>query len=73
MAYDRIEPIGDMRGDVQTAQICQAVASVVAGLAGRPVGPLTDHMIQWGKELEPETQDDGAWKAARDALTRAWK
>lgn len=72
-AYDRIEPIGDARGDVQTAQICQAVSAVAAGFAGQRVAPLTDHMIDWNAEPEPEEQDTDAWHGTRDMLSRVWK
>ncbi|MEQ9944107.1 DUF4035 domain-containing protein [Pectobacterium aroidearum] len=56
--YDKISPIGDTRGDIQTAQI----VSAVYGAQGVKV-PLTDAVLDWsGKETE-ETDPFGNLEA----------
>lgn len=53
-AYDRISPIGDMRGDVHAAQIAAAVYNAQRDPKSQLVD-LNDMVIQWGaKEEGPE-------------------
>jgi hypothetical protein len=54
LAYDRISPIGDMRGDVHAAQISAAVYNAQRDPKSQPVD-LNDMVIQWcAKEEGPE-------------------
>ena len=50
--YDRQSPIGDVRGDIQAAQI----ASAVYGSQGVKV-PLNDALLQWSGDAELEEKD----------------
>ncbi|WP_205605864.1 phage tail assembly protein T [Pectobacterium brasiliense] len=56
--YDKISPIGDMRGDIQTAQI----VSAVYGAQGVKV-PLTDAMLNWSGKKEEEADPFGNLEA----------
>lgn len=47
MAFDRISPIGDVRGDIQAAQI----VSSLYGAQGVKVS-LKDAILRWGAESE---------------------
>lgn len=51
-AYDRISPIGDVRGDIHAAQITAAVYNAQRDPKSQPVD-LNDMVIQWG------ARDDG--------------
>lgn len=64
--YDRISPVGDIRGDIQAAQI----VSAVYGSQGAKV-PLSDAILQWGGE-EHQTDKD-PFAGLEDALTEATK
>ncbi|MDW5499730.1 DUF4035 domain-containing protein [Serratia proteamaculans] len=58
-AYDRISPIGDVRGDVQAAQITAAVYNAQRDPKSQPVD-FNDMVIQWGaKEEGPEEEKTG--------------
>lgn len=56
--YDKLSPIGDVRGDIQTAQ----VVSAVYGAKGVKV-PLTDAMLDWSGKGEEETDPFGNLEA----------
>nr|OYN52146.1 phage tail protein [Pectobacterium carotovorum] len=56
--YDKISPIGDMRGDIQTAQI----VSAVYGAQGVKV-TLTDAMLDWSGKEEKEADPFGNLEA----------
>jgi hypothetical protein len=47
IAYDRMSPIGDWRGDVQAAQISAAAFNAQGGKAN-----LADLLLKWGGEKE---------------------
>lgn len=64
--YDRISPVGDIRSDIQAAQI----VSAVYGSQGAKV-PLTDAILQWGGEEQQTDKDPFA--GLEDALTEATK
>ncbi len=50
--YDRQSPIGDVRGDIQTAQI----TSAVFGAQGVKVS-LNDALLQWSEDQQEEEED----------------
>lgn len=50
IAYDRISPIGDWRGDAQSAQIAAAVFNAQGGKAN-----MLDLMLKFG----PQDEDEG--------------
>ncbi|WES67186.1 DUF4035 domain-containing protein [Superficieibacter sp. HKU1] len=50
--YDRHNPIGDVRGDIQAAQI----TSAVYGAQGVKV-PLNDAILQWSGDENAEAED----------------
>jgi hypothetical protein len=56
--YDKISPIGDMRGDIQAAQI----VSAVYGAQGVKV-PLTDATLNWSGKKEEEADPFGNLEA----------
>ena len=45
IAYDRMSPIGDWRGDVQAAQISAAAFNAQGGKAN-----MADLLLKWGSE-----------------------
>ena len=47
IAYDRLSPIGDWRGDVQAAQISASVFNAQRGKAN-----IADLLLKWGGEEE---------------------
>ena len=49
--YDRLSPIGDNRGDIQTAQIVSALFQSQGGKVS-----LRDAVLRWG---DGEPEDDG--------------
>lgn len=52
IAYDRLSPIGDWRGDVQAAQISASVFNAQRGKAN-----LADLLLKWGGEEEDGEED----------------
>ncbi|EBR3160434.1 DUF4035 domain-containing protein [Salmonella enterica] len=50
--FDRQSPIGDMRGDIQAAQI----VSAVYGSQGAKV-PLNDAILRWVNDVQDEEKD----------------
>ncbi|EBM3943083.1 DUF4035 domain-containing protein, partial [Salmonella enterica] len=50
--FDRQSPIGDIRGDIQAAQI----VSAVYGSQGAKV-PLDDAILRWGGDEQDEGKD----------------
>lgn len=53
IAYDRLSPIGDWRGDVQAAQVATATINAQGGKLG-----LNDVLLKWGQtEEEKEISD----------------
>ncbi len=66
IAYDRQSPIGDMRGDIQAAQI----VSAVYGAQGAKVS-LDDALLQWSEDDPAETKDPfSSLEAALIAVTQ---
>lgn len=49
IAYDRVSPIGDWRGDVQAAQVSAAAFNAQGGKAN-----MAELVLKWGGE-----EDDG--------------
>jgi len=53
IAYDRLSPIGDWRGDVQAAQVATAAINAQGGKLS-----LNDVLLKWGQtEEEKEISD----------------
>lgn len=53
IAYDRMSPIGDWRGDVQAAQVATATINAQGGKLS-----LNDVLLKWGQtEEEREISD----------------
>lgn len=49
IAYDRMSPIGDWRGDVQAAQVSTAILNAQGGKA-----TIDEMLLKWGKAEEEE-------------------
>lgn len=49
IAYDRLSPIGDWRGDIQSAQVATAVLNSQGGKFS-----LDDTLLKWGLSEETE-------------------
>ncbi|MGY2800327.1 hypothetical protein ACVWV0_004603 [Ewingella americana] len=47
IAYDRLSPIGDWRGDVQAAQVATSVINAQGGKLG-----INDVLLKWGQSAE---------------------
>ncbi|MDC9591064.1 DUF4035 domain-containing protein [Xenorhabdus sp. XENO-10] len=58
LAYDRVSPLGDRRGDIQSAQIAAAVYQSQGGKVG-----IHDALLQWGEPDTPEDNDDSGLEA----------
>lgn len=57
IAYDRLSPIGDWRGDVQAAQVASAAINAQGGKLG-----INDVLLKWGhSEAEGEISELEAW------------
>ncbi|WP_312838429.1 phage tail assembly protein T [Pantoea piersonii] len=56
IAYDRLSPIGDWRGDIQAAQISTAVINAQGGKA-----TIGEMMLQWSKQEEEEVSGFEEW------------
>lgn len=52
MAFDRISPIGDWRGDVQAAQVTAAVINAQGGKLS-----LKDALLKWGGENDSGSEE----------------
>ena len=51
-AYDRVEPIGDRRGDWQAASVCSAVCNTLAAQSGSKTRYTTkDFLLQFTDEV----------------------
>lgn len=60
IAYDRLSPIGDWRGDVQAAQVATAAINAQGGKLG-----LNDALLKWGQSAEEdEISELEAWMGA---------
>lgn len=66
MAYDLLEPIGDLRGDYQAASVCSVIANIAAGQSGSNKRfRVQDFMLEFGNEREiPQ---------AESAPTQTWQ
>lgn len=53
IAYDRLSPVGDWRGDVQAAQISTAILNAQGGKA-----TINDMLLKWSQN-EEETDTSG--------------
>ncbi|HCD2349316.1 phage tail assembly protein T [Enterobacter hormaechei] len=62
--YDRQSPVGDIRGDIQAAQL----VSAIYGSQGAKV-PLDDAILRWGGDEQSDPKDPFAGLEA--ALTAA--
>lgn len=49
IAFDRLSPIGDWRGDVQAAQVSTAILNAQGGKA-----TIDEMLLRWGKAEEEE-------------------
>ncbi|ERK18618.1 hypothetical protein L579_1942 [Pantoea sp. AS-PWVM4] len=49
LAYDRISPIGDWRGDIQAAQVVTAVLNAQGAKAS-----ISEMVLKWGQAEEEE-------------------
>ncbi len=59
IAYDRLSPIGDFRGDIQAAQISAAVLNSQGAKT-----TISDLQLKWGEaEEEKETSGLEVWMA----------
>jgi len=57
IAYDRMSPIGDWRGDVQAAQVATATINAQGGKLS-----LNDVLLKWGvSEEEREVSELEEW------------
>lgn len=57
IAYDRLSPIGDWRGDVQAAQVATATINAQGGKLS-----LNDVLLKWGvSEEEREVSELEEW------------
>ncbi|QIG28445.1 phage tail assembly protein T [Leclercia adecarboxylata] len=63
--FDRQSPVGDIRGDIQAAQI----VSAVYGSQGVKV-PLEDAVIKWAEEVDENDKQD-PFEALEEALLSA--
>jgi hypothetical protein len=60
IAYDRLSPIGDWRGDVQAAQVATAAINAQGGKLG-----LNDVLLKWGQSSEEsEISDLEEWMSS---------
>lgn len=53
IAYDRMSPVGDWRGDVQAAQVSTAILNAQGGKA-----TINDMLLKWS-QTEEETDTSG--------------
>lgn len=53
IAYDRMSPIGDWRGDVQAAQVATATINAQGGKLS-----LNDVLLKWGQTAEEKEISD---------------
>jgi len=53
IAYDRLSPVGDWRGDVQAAQVSTAILNAQGGKA-----TINDMLLKWS-QTEEETDTSG--------------
>lgn len=57
IAYDRLSPVGDWRGDVQAAQVSTAILNAQGGKA-----TISDMLLKWSQpEEEAETSGLEDW------------
>lgn len=56
VAYDRLSPIGDWRGDVQAAQMSTAIFNAQGGKV-----TLSDLLLKWGNTEEEEISGLEEW------------
>lgn len=53
MAYDKLDPIGEWRGDYRVALLCAFLNNLVCGLFGkRAESTPKDFMLDWDKEYK---------------------
>ncbi len=56
-AYDRLEPIGERRGDYRVALLCSVITNLIMSIYGVEDGKratLQDFLLQWGEEIKEE-------------------
>ena len=56
MAYDRLQPIGPMRGDIQHAHLCSVLANVFRPTTAKAYSPA-DFLIHYGARYEGGGED----------------
>jgi hypothetical protein len=67
-AYDRIDPIGEWRADLNTASVLSHLTNIVRKLYGRSGLQLTtpgDYMPQWREPVKHKKQN---WQDMKDAF-----
>ena len=61
LAFDRLEPIGPMRSDFASAQICALVANALRGAGGKTYAPI-DFMPFLDRADRLVTDPDEQWR-----------
>ena len=59
LAFDRLNPIGDWRGDVQSAQVATAVLNAQGGKA-----TMSEMIIKWGQAEDEEVSGLEEWMSS---------
>jgi len=78
-AYDRLDPIGEMRGDIRNAQLRSLITNIVRQLyPEKGVEPVmttpAELMIDWGGEKqEPPQQSQAEMKRILEGVARDQK
>ena len=67
IAFNSVEPIGDVRADIQAARVCQLLAAAF-GKRGRSP-KLSDFMPDWWQERRPREQTPAQMAAV---IRAAW-
>lgn len=69
-AYNVLEPIGDWRGDFQTALLCCTISNLVKSIYGQKGGftpsKITDFMPDWGMAIDKPLTETQTTKKMRD-------
>ena len=72
-AYDRLEPIGEMRGDLRMAILASLIANIANSFAtkGKPIRTYTpaDFMPKWEEEITKPAQSVEEMKRILESLS----
>jgi hypothetical protein len=68
MAYGELEPFDEVRSDIRTAQVVQALLNTVGRGNRRKAYPLEDCLLKFGREPEPDLTPDQRRKQIQDAM-----